>query len=412
MKFKRIDQVVKWRLCTGCGACAAACPENNIQLIDIPDQGLRPIVDSAKCKMCGECVKVCPGIEICHQPFNSQTIRELRQVWGPVLEVWEGYATDPEIRYKSSSGGIATALALFCLEKEKASGVLHIGAKSDAPLRNVPVFSKSREELLACAGSRYSPASPCSELGRIEEAKAFCVFVGKPCDVVGLRKSQMINERLKNKVTLAISIFCAGTPSTSGTYALLDSLGVSCDQVENIRYRGCGWPGMTTVKVKGTDGETRQMTYEESWGNILSNYGQFRCRLCPDSTGEFADISCGDPWYREIEPDEPGRSLVLVRTERGRAILQRAMEARYVELERAQPEIVAASQKALLNRRRALFGRLLAMRMMLVPTPRFSGFSLAWNWRRLTWTERLRSILGTFWRVIMRGWLRPREENT
>lgn len=412
MKFKRVDEVVVWRLCMGCGACVAACPENNIRLIDIADKGLRPVVNLEKCQQCGECVKVCPGIELSHQPFNSQTICELRQAWGPVLEVWEGYATDPEIRFKGSSGGVTTALAMFCLEKENITGVLHIGAKPDAPLQNVPVFSKSRKELLACTGSRYSPAAPCEKLNWIREAKSPYVFIGKPCDVVALRKSQVVNSGLDNKVGLAISIFCAGTPTTNGTYSLLESLGVKPEETEELRYRGCGWPGMTAIKIKGTDGEQCQMTYEESWGNILSHYSQFRCRLCPDSTGEFADVSCGDPWYREIEADEPGRSLVLVRTERGRVILQRAMEARYVELERVQPEIVAASQKALLSKRQNLFGRLLAMRMMLVPTPRFSGFSLAWNWRRLTWTERLRSILGTFRRVIMRGWLRSREENT
>ena len=62
---------------------------------------------------------MCPGIEIAHQPSHNKIIAELNQSWGPVLEVWEGYATDPEIRYKGSSGGAATALALYCLEKKK-----------------------------------------------------------------------------------------------------------------------------------------------------------------------------------------------------------------------------------------------------------------------------------------------------
>ena len=156
-QFRTVEQVVSWRLCTGCGACVSACPENNIQLIDVLDQGIRPIANSAKCQKCGECIKVCPGIEVSHQPFNSEIIPELCQAWGPVLEVWEGYATDPEIRYKSSSGGAATALALFCMEEENFSGVLHIGAKSEAPLQNVPVFSKSREELLAYTGYDILP---------------------------------------------------------------------------------------------------------------------------------------------------------------------------------------------------------------------------------------------------------------
>ncbi len=414
MKNRRIKSVVdvaQWSLCLGCGVCVHACPENNIRLVDVPDRGIRPYVELTKCKLCGECIKVCPGIELSHQPFNSKAIPDLLDSWGPVLEVWEGYAADPDIRFKASSGGAATALALFCLEKENFSGVLHIGTNPSAPLQNVPVFSKSKEELLVCTGSRYSPAAPCEKLNWIEQAESDCVFIGKPCDVVALRKSQVVKPSLGNKGILAISIFCAGTPTTKGTYDLLAVLGIKPDEAEELRYRGHGWPGMTVARIKGNHDEVRQMTYEECWGNILSHYGQFRCRLCPDGTGEFADISCGDPWYREIEPDEPGRSLVLIRTERGHRILHKAMEAGYIELERVQPKVLAASQKSLLNKRQNLFGRLLAMRMMLVPTPRFSGFSLAWNWRRLTWTERLRSILGTFRRVIMRGWLRPREEN-
>lgn len=405
--FTRIDQVVEWRLCAGCGACVPGCPNRAVTLADIHDQGLRPVVDSAKCRKCGGCVEVCPGIEISHRTFNDQAMPELSREWGPVLEVWEGHATDPRIRYDGSSGGVATALALFCLEKQAASGVLHIGAKEGTPLENVAVFSTSRAELLARTGSRYSPAAPCEKFEWIQEARCPSVFIGKPCDVVGLRKSQAVNTMLNDKVSLAISIFCAGTPATEGTYNILSVLGVKPEEAEELRYRGCGWPGMTVVRMKGGSGRTRQMTYEESWGDILSNYAQFRCRLCPDSTGEFADISCGDPWYREIEPGEQGWSLVLARSERGREILQEAMKAGYVKLESVGPSTVPRSQRALLTRRRHLWGRLLMMRMMRVPAPRYTGFSLFRSWLRLPAVEKLHSLAGTLKRIVLRGWTRP-----
>jgi len=405
--FSQIDQVVAWRLCTGCGACVPACPQHAIRLVNIPDQGIRPMIDKSKCEQCGECVNVCPGIELSHQSFNSQTIPELRQAWGPVLELWEGYAANPKIRYKGSSGGAATALSLFCLEKENFSGVLHIGAKPEAPLQNVPVFSKTREELLAYTGSRYSPAAPCQNFDWIENADSQSVFIGKPCDVAALRKSQAVKPVLDNKVGLAISIFCAGTPTTDGTYNLLGVLGIKPKEVEKIRYRGCGWPGATMVKIKGSNCQVRRMSYEESWGGILSNYVQLRCRLCPDSTGEFADISCGDPWYRQIEPDEPGWSLVLVRTERGRRTLRGAREAGYIKLTKVEPRILPLSQKSLLQKRCNIWGRVLTMRLMRIPAPKYVGFSLFRNWLRLPAIQKLRSLGGTLKRILSRGWMKP-----
>jgi coenzyme F420 hydrogenase subunit beta len=405
--MKNVEQVVCWRLCMGCGACITACKENAISFLNVFNRGIRPKVDSTKCKECSECVSVCPGVDISHQPFNRQTIPQLRQAWGPVLEVWEGYATDTEIRFRSSSGGVATALALFCIRKKYISGVLHIQTDSKNPLQNIPVFSKSREALLACTGSRYAPAAPCEKFKWMEEAPFNSVFIGKPCDVVALRKSQAANPTLNEKVSLAISIFCAGTPTIEGTYSLLDTLGVKPEQVEELRYRGFGWPGTTAVKVKGDNGQEYQVSYEQSWGKILSKHIQFRCRICPDSTGEFADISCGDPWCIQPQNDEPGRSLILVRTEIGRETLFGAMREDYVKAQKVSADTLPKSQKALLSRRQNLFGRLFAMRMMHIPTPHYDRFSLFANWHCLSLLGRIRSILGTLRRAIVRRWNRP-----
>jgi coenzyme F420 hydrogenase subunit beta len=406
-KLNRVDQVVKWRLCTGCGACVPGCPQKAVSLIDVFDQGIRPKVDTTKCQGCGKCMEICPGIELSHSKCDDHTIGELRQSWGPIVEIWEGYATDPEIRFKGSSGGAATALALYCLEKKKMKGVLHIGSDLKQPLSNIPVFSQNREDLLRCTGSRYSPAAPCEKFDWISQAEGECVFIGKPCDVAALHKFQMLHPGIKTKIGLTISIFCAGSPPTKGTIKLLEELGVKPEKVKEIRYRGCGWPGMTSVTLNGDTQEKRQMTYEKSWGNILCNYVPFRCRLCPDSTGEFADISCGDPWYREIKPDELGRSLVLVRTEHGRKIVHHAMDAKYLKLGKVSPEVLPVSQKALLNKRQDLFGRLLAMRMFLIPVPLYNGFFTFRNWHNLSIFDKVISILSTVNRIIVKKWWRP-----
>lgn len=399
--------VASWRLCIGCGACACACPKDRITLVDIPEDGIRPHLDEQACDECGKCVEVCPGYATVHPPgFVKEALDAgIQEGFGPVLEIWEGYASDDEMRYHGSSGGLTSALALFCMEKEGMRGALHTGADPDIPWKNRTVLSTKRSELLSRTGSRYSPASPCDGLRRIESSTGPCVFIGKPCDVVGTRMSQAVRIGLDRNIGLNIAFFCAGTPSTSGLLALLEHFKVDPDSVEEIRFRGKGWPGKFTVKTHVEGSRTTEMSYMESWG-FLQRYRPYRCHLCPDGTGEFADLSCGDPWYREIPEDEPGQSLVVVRTERGRRILRSAEEAGYVRLKRLDPGKLVDSQINLLGKRKAIFGRLLAMRLFGLPIPKLVGFSLYENWRTLPLKEKLRSTVGTARRIVTRRYYR------
>lgn len=400
MEFKNVEEIAAWRLCLGCGACAYACRQGNVRLVDITRDGIRPAVGSG-CDGCGDCVKVCPGLETSHNEWPEDALRELTRGWGPVLDVWEGHASDPEIRFAGSSGGAATALALYCIERLGMHGALHSGGAVDEPWRNRTVFSLAREELIKRSGSRYSPASPCDGLASIEAAPSPSVFIGKPCDVAALRKAGEMRPALKSKTGLALSIFCAGTPSTLGTLELLKRLDVSAEELKNLRYRGMGWPGMWNAALK--NGKEVKLSYMEAWG-FLQKYRPLRCYLCPDGTGEFADVSCGDPWYREAVESEPGLSMVVARTGLGRKIIGSAMDAGYLKLRRIDPALLARSQANLLAKRSAIWGRLAAMRLFGISVPRLSGFSLFRNWLGLSIGEKARSFAGTARRVVKRGY--------
>lgn len=410
MRFLNVADVVRWRLCLGCGACAAACEKDNVILEDILDQGIRPVVRRASCNACGRCLEVCPGLGFGHEPTETTDalIAGLRMDWGPILEIWEGYSTDADIRYHGSSGGAATAIALHCLESGIAGGVYHIGNAAEQPWRNRTVLSRDREKLLSRAGSRYSPASPCECLLEMASAATPSVFIGKPCDVQGLRKAQGVLSGLRDKIGVALGIFCAGTPATAGIMSLLARFGLEREDVKDIRFRGKGWPGSFCIQRRGHDHVSCRLSYTESWG-LLQAYRPFRCHLCPDGTGELADISCGDPWHRGPAGDDPGRSLILVRTERGRDVLRTAAEAGLVYLEPVEPAVLELSQVNLLLKRRAIWGRLIAMKAFGVPVPRYHGFPLFENWLKLQWAERARSVLGTVRRIVARKYYRGAE---
>lgn len=404
-----LQQVVDGGLCTGCGACAYAQPDE-IRMTDVVDAGRRPVpVDPTRDSLPdGEGASVCPGSELRVEAsqLDEHTIPKLRAGWGPVRQLWEGASSDPDLRYGGSSGGAASALALYALERQGYAGVLHIAARHDVPYLNQTVISRSRKELLARTGSRYAPASPCDRLDAIETGDGPFVFIGKPCDVAATRKARQRRPSLDRNLGVTIAFFCAGTPSTRGTLEMLKRMGVADPStIRALRYRGNGWPGRATVVYGDSDGneEAAELSYGESWGEILSKHVQWRCRLCADHTGEFADIAVGDPWYREIGAGEPGSSLILARTERGRAFIQGAIDDGYLTAEQANADVLPRSQHNLLKVRGAVWGRIWALRSIGAYAPCYHGISTFPFWlKTLSSREKVRSVVGTIRRCLTR----------
>jgi coenzyme F420 hydrogenase subunit beta len=413
-----IDAVVSSHLCTGCGACAGVAPKL-FHMADRANSGLRPvrnagIVDATAER---EALAVCPGSGSGPRPVpalsaplpkGAPCVKE----WGNVLEIWEGHAADPELRWRGSSGGVVSALAAFAIESGIAGGAVHVRQNPANALLNETVISYSRGGLAAAAGSRYSPASPCERLGDIASATQPLVFIGKPCDIQAAAAAADRHPGIARNIALSISIFCAGTPSTNGTRALVTALGVPPEaKVTSLRYRGDGWPGRMVAHYTTADGESqvsRTLSYEEGWGDILQKHRQWRCHLCADHTGEFADLSVGDPWDKPRGgSNAQGSSLIVVRTARGRDILSKAIAAGAIVAEPRQLSALASAQPNLVRTRRILFGRLTGLRILGLAAPHYNGWALANLWlKRTNLRDKFGSILGTVRRAFRRQlWL-------
>ena len=116
VKIRNVHDVAAWRLCLGCGACFGVCPEGRVRLADVEDDGIRPFLEAGGCRSCGTCLKACPGVRT-SAPLRDATSNggadALR--WGSFLEVWEGFAGDPMVRFEK---GAAVSRLDYCATPE------------------------------------------------------------------------------------------------------------------------------------------------------------------------------------------------------------------------------------------------------------------------------------------------------
>jgi coenzyme F420 hydrogenase subunit beta len=158
----------------------------------------------------------------------------------------------------------------------------------------------------------------------------------------------------------------------------------------------------------GAEHESVGIPYSEGWGQILQTGRLWRCRVCSDHTGAFADISVGDPWHAPPEGDiDAGRSLIVARTARGRAFVEEAIRAGALVAEPRPRDVIARAQPNLAGTHGAVWGRRAAMRAVGLPAPRDSGQDLFRLWRALPLRQKASSLLGTWRRILRERLWRP-----
>ncbi|WP_425992872.1 Coenzyme F420 hydrogenase/dehydrogenase, beta subunit C-terminal domain [Brevundimonas sp. TWP2-3-2] len=393
-----LNRIVRGGLCQGCGACASALGPDRLSMKMDSSGYLRPARVSAP--EAGDDVvlaKVCSGYgldqEAAGRPYDA--------TWGPILSLQTGYSKDPEVRYKGSSGGVISALAIHLVETGAVDFVLQTHASTEDPIGNETSASRDRSSIIASAGSRYSPSFPLVDIETHLAGERRFAFVGRPCDVAALRRMALRDPRIDVQVPIMLSFFCAGVPSRKGALAVLDALGVEHSDVKEFTYRGRGWPGLArAIRHDGTDAS---MDYNSSWGAILNRHLQFRCKICPDGTGEFADVVCADAWYgKDGYPDfteVDGRSLVVGRTERGQALIAAASARGVLALNPLEAAELRGMQPYQYERKRAVLSRLAALLLKGRTVPRFNGLGLWGLTLRRSPLWLLRNMVGTYRRI-------------
>lgn len=391
---RSVHQIVEKSLCMGCGFCEPLCPEK-FDAIRVRYDEKRghyiPYVDDDKCTECGICLNMCPGEEIDYNKLMLTQFGELArdQKIGHYLKTCTGYAKDDGIRANGASGGMVTQLLAFALEKGLIDGAVVTRMDPEKCFEPQFIIARSREELLTTQKSQYLPMPLGVAMREVLKSDMRVAVVGLPCHIQGLRKSQALSRRLRERIVLTFGLLCFGTTRRTGVEYFLKTHQINPADLQSISFRSDTYPGRIRVKLKDGAEKTFNRGFEVKkwdiaehlnlWTAFRAPFYMDRCFTCADGTSELADISFGDPWLPEFRNEKLGRTMMIIRSEKGKQLVDQAMAEGKVTIEDLSPEKVYQSQGngECIDGTKDMRNKFAAMRLLGRPVPSYQAASLS-----------------------------------
>ncbi|MBA7604428.1 hypothetical protein ES703_11550 [subsurface metagenome] len=303
------NNVISRGLCTGCGACVAVCPLQNV--LTYKHRG--PKLDGV-CINCGICTRVCPRYkssvtEMENFVFGRQ--RKIEEDFGIYKQVLVARSTNEEILRKSQDGGVVTTLLISALESGLINGAITSRVDTTNPWLPLPSVATTRDELIANAGTRYSQSPGLIALKDCVKAGLDKIaFVGTPCQILAIRRIQKFLPKYANSLVFTIGLFCMENFSYNDLMIskIQNELGINLSDIKKTNIKG-----KFLIYLK--TGEVKEISLKETKKFIRPS-----CQHCGDFSSELADISCGgvglDGWTYTVIRTGTGANLFYDTTKR------------------------------------------------------------------------------------------------
>ncbi|HEX4507873.1 MAG TPA: Coenzyme F420 hydrogenase/dehydrogenase, beta subunit C-terminal domain [Alphaproteobacteria bacterium] len=401
-----VETIVTQGLCIGCGLCKSLAGPGNVEMVMSAEGGERPVVTGTLDEPTLRLINaVCPGLHVegyVHETGvePEEEPPEIHPIWGPTRAMFTGHATDPDVRFHASSGGALSALGIYMIESGAVDFVLHVAASRSQPVRTVDHLSFDAVQVLEGSGSRYGPAAPLVDFKRVLDRGRPFAFVGKACDISAIRNYAKFDPRVDALLKYTMNFYCGGASEFGKTMDYVRKVGLTEPDIAHLRYRGNGCPG--PMLMKSRDGQVFEFSYNEMWDDEARWQLMFRCKICPDSIGDLADITVADVWPGG-KPDTEGLGFngFIVRTKRGQTLMDGALRDGAITISHPLSyDGVEQTQGSHGYKKQSITSRLAAMRDRGLVIPEFPHLRLDQAAAMLTEAEREANYIGMTQRLI------------
>lgn len=322
------EEVVTSGLCTGCAGCVIACPHDVLGYRD--DQGIyRPFQfedygGPGDCshgeRGCTSCTRACPRFRAWEpeiDEFMFGRVRRPDEMSGIFKDVCLAKASDDVLHEVGQDGGLVSAILVYALEHDVIDAALVSYLEGDGSTwKAIPGVARTREDVIASAGSRYTySANTLAYPKAIEQGAERIALVGMSCQssvppVMKQRKAGKVARRL----SLNIGLLCSKTFDDAIFDELLDAkYGLKRADIKKMNIKG-------RLQIWMHNGDYHEVPLKE-----CHQWTREGCKLCPDFAAEHADISTGgigkfNDW-----------TLTIVRTDTGRELMENMLRDGWIE---------------------------------------------------------------------------------
>lgn len=279
-------------------------------------------VDPEKCSSCGLCCKVCPSVAA------NQVVTEGGDTFhGMCLNAYIGHSTNSEIRQKSQSGGVVTALLCYLLEQRLIEGAI-VNRFNEHTKRPEVACLQAKDELLSAAGSYYSQSSVVKTVLDNRDKQTAAVVLG--CQSQSLKLIEQACPEIDTPA-YKIGLICSGQHSGKFIDDLIAVAGATNKKIIRLRFKdkdAGGWPG--NVKIYTSD-QSYELNRRVRW-RLGPVYEVYRCLMCFDQMNVHSDIVAGDPWGIDNDDNKKGNTVIIARTKKGQRLIDNAAKQGYIKV--------------------------------------------------------------------------------